>query len=276
MLPPDVLGNLGRVVEAELADRPLQLGAQFSAELSEFVRRGTLQSSMAGRSAINLVLHELAVRERLIYNAVVRTLDAHGVMPTKATRDDVLAEIRVRVHQEHDKLLDALAATPLFNASGLKVAAFAGEMATKRTQVLNKAEAELDLLIARAARPGAIAGATVSNTTVNIGVYQVGDHNTAHAVQNIDQSTRQSVTTALDEIERQLVMVPDAALSAPRADAHQMIELARGELAKEKPNRTLLASTLTGLAGVVGTVAQLQPAYEALKGALAHFGITLP
>lgn len=61
-----------------------------------------------------------------------------------------------------------------------------------------------------------------------------------------------------------------------RDEVAELVEDARTELEKPKPNGFRLTNVLTGVATAVQTAASLQPAYQALKAGVLPLGIFLP
>ena len=116
---------------------------------------------------------------------------------------------------------------------------------------------------------------TIYNFVGPVGAVQTGAYSTATVVQQFDTKERQSLKIALDELHARVVALEVSALPQ-KEDVLELINDARAEVDRERPNRLRLGSTLSGIGTVIQTVGAAEAAYHALKIAAAMIGITLP
>ena len=116
-----------------------------------------------------------------------------------------------------------------------------------------------------------------STTTFNIyqpfGIIQTGEH--ARATLSVHPALAQQLTTALEKVE--LALTADSTLAArERAEAVDLVQETKAELAKATPNLLRLRGTLSAIAATVQTLGSAAAAYQLLKGAAALAGLHLP
>ena len=90
---------------------------------------------------------------------------------------------------------------------------------------------------------------------------------------SLDAGERDVLVRALDLVKESLATGEHVGV---REEISELIEEARAEVGKPKPNGMRLQSVLTGIAGAIQTAGSLQPAYQALKAALLPLGVFLP
>jgi hypothetical protein len=133
-------------------------------------------------------------------------------------------------------------------------------------------DAEIDNYIDTMKNQPKAAGSIVINAQT-IGAVVTGNHATVHVKQNPD--AMKALTAALETLKG---VIPAAPELNDRAKG-ELIEVAgdaERELAKPEPNETKLLAFFTILAQTVQTLPAAKPAYDAIKGVLAGFGINLP
>ena len=84
---------------------------------------------------------------------------------------------------------------------------------------------------------------------------------------------RQEILKALDHV---LNAIRSSSYHDELAETQGLIEDARAELGKDKPNSLKLASAIAGIGTAINMLAGLKPAYESLRSMGAILGITLP
>jgi hypothetical protein len=107
---------------------------------------------------------------------------------------------------------------------------------------------------------------TGSNNIVQAGI----SGSTASII--IDAAARDAIREALAALRDALQAAPDG-LPAPAEELHEMLAEGEQEVAKEAPNKTKLATILSGLAIATQTVAALEPAYLSIRKALEMMGL---
>jgi hypothetical protein len=121
-------------------------------------------------------------------------------------------------------------------------------------------------------------GDTIFQIYAPVGVIQTGADAKANLVQNFD-AARKEFTDLLRQIESQLAAATtlEATQAAELRDA---ISETREEFVKSRPSTPMLFAKLQVIASLVSTAMQYAPVlksgYEALRSALAMYGITLP
>jgi hypothetical protein len=128
----------------------------------------------------------------------------------------------------------------------------------------------------RPQQPAPPASSTVNITNHgSINVLQTGPGSTAHVQQ-------QWITGDTTALQSALATLRGALEHAQGLEAETQRELvadidhARAELREEKPNREKLLRWLGRIGAVVGAVASVQPAYEAVKAVALTLGIHIP
>lgn len=107
-----------------------------------------------------------------------------------------------------------------------------------------------------------------------VGAVQTGSHSVARVQQTIGSDHLANLKGAL---QAALVELAEANISKEtRDEAQELIENTISEVDKPKPNRLTLGSLLGGVATAVQTLGSTSAAYQALKAALAPFGISMP
>ena len=115
----------------------------------------------------------------------------------------------------------------------------------------------------------------VFNIYSPVGAIQTGSGATANIVQNLGSQDRDLLIKAL-ELTKQALSSVDEIPGNPKEEVVELVEEAKTEVAKTKPNGVRLTSILTAIATAIQTAGSLQPAYQALKAALLPLGILLP
>jgi hypothetical protein len=151
-------------------------------------------------------------------------------------------------------------------------------LSERKAHAIRKVYSEIDLLMARLEQAASVAQ-NGGDTHVNIyggqvGIVQTGASSTASMTVRLDSTSKQEIAKALDTVETALGKAAHAPFN--RAEISEMIRESKSELEKPGPNVSRLRSLMAGVATSIQTVASLRPAYDAIKGALALVGVTLP
>jgi hypothetical protein len=108
----------------------------------------------------------------------------------------------------------------------------------------------------------------------SVGAIQTGPSATANIVFNIAED-REELRRALDAVRDALSTV-EALPAHPISEVVDLVDEAKIEIDKPKPNNMRLGSALSAVATAIQAVGSLQPAYQTLKAALLPLGIMLP
>ncbi len=281
MLPPDVAKNLDDWLLVVYEERNRTLNDQFHATQNKFAAAGRGQSGALIGEIVRLAAAEVTIRAAITTERFLRAADDAGIpiddgfRPYGRTEIDrrirfiILPEVRCRVGE-----MAVTRNMPQAFNHAIQDVDMAADRAVRRYQ------SELDSLITRhkANRaPQSVGQSTLVHVSGTVGVLQFGSHNSAMAVQNIDSSATAAIDGALDTVSDSLQATAESALpEARKQELQEIIGATRSELKKASPNWTLVGSLLIGVGGAIQTVAAMQPAYLALKGALSAVGINLP
>jgi hypothetical protein len=193
---------------------------------------------------------------------------------------DLKDELREELSQFFESLRSLLELKATFTGGGTgnsSVAMVTQRLDTEVRRAMQIAEAEIDLFVHEQSdeRPSAVPGG--GGDTINIysqvGSIQTGAGATAVISQYLDEN-RDALRGALRDLRA--VLTEESSGSVNLGDLVEMMTTAEAELSKSKPNTTFLGSMLMGIATSVQTLANVQPAYVALKAAAAAVGISLP
>ena len=150
-----------------------------------------------------------------------------------------------------------------------------------REQALMKVDAEIDLFVLSLLRQTeAREGKTESSGQIfnfysPIGAIQTGPSATANVVMNLSPRDREALREALERVKEGLSIVEHLP-GHPKEEVLDLVEEAKTEVGKPRPNGMRLGSVLMAVGTAIQTVGSLQPAYQALKAALLPLGIPLP
>jgi hypothetical protein len=140
-----------------------------------------------------------------------------------------------------------------------------------RGQALTEISAEADLYVLASRRPAAGSPGQVFNVSGPVGALVTGSH--ATVTQNFGPQERAVIIRALDQLEAHVPQLPEGVV---QREVSELLTEARSETTKPEPNVLRLQGVLTVLATSIQTIASVRPAYEAMKGALALLGISMP
>jgi hypothetical protein len=262
-------------IELVIEERWTPLATQTSEITAQFVNAGGLTNSRMHVCILGLYEDELDVQAALAFGELSRVLDAVGIGPLEHLAADLKAFMGDMIQWLFEGLLDHLTHKSLLRQERLLSIDPFEQLSTRKTHAIRKTFSEIDLLVARLER----ADQNDGNTQVNIyggqvGILQTGSSSTASMTVHLDSTSKNEIAKALATVEKAI----GEAASVPfdRAEISEMIRESKSELDKPKLNMSRLRSLMLGVAGSVQTVAALRPAYDAIKGALALVGVTLP
>jgi hypothetical protein len=241
----------------------------------EASRRGALASSTAMLLTVQVAEKSISQQLRSGFLALTRTMNAHAVPITDDNRIEILrkfkewADLRIGVMEDVVRASHAFKAVttsnrflaPIRNAAGLELQSITGEINLIVAQNANR-KAEPD------SGPSVVINGPVGQAVIgsgSMGVY----------VSNVDAKTREALLSAFAEIESQ-IEDETVAIDAPKEEVRDLIQDARTEIDKPKPNMTKLKSILAGLGSAINYAPKMKAAYDVLKWAASFIGVTLP
>lgn len=104
----------------------------------------------------------------------------------------------------------------------------------------------------------------------NVGSVLTGNYSSSNVVQNIDAGTSQAIVDALDKLTQEIAKTGES-----NTDLQEVVDEAKSELQKEKPNKTKLVGLLRGISETISLIPKFKTAYETLKWAAVGLGIHL-
>jgi hypothetical protein len=100
-----------------------------------------------------------------------------------------------------------------------------------------------------------------------VGAVQTGETVSANITQKFDDGAVESLRSALEILREQIT---------DREDANEIIDVVQQELAGKEPDKGKVGGLLTALGSVVGTIGNLDEAYQNVKAIALAAGIPLP
>ena len=277
MLDNKITDLVDRMTRVQFNERQGQLQRDIALAQSQMVARGLGRSGAIVQRVYELCSRDVEIRTLLIWQTLVRVLSQVGVRYS----DDLAADLK----QEIRKYLSSILEHP--NDCLQKIVQQIGiGMATPllsdaREQAFMKVDAEIDLFVLSLLRQTeAREGKTESSGQIfnfysPIGAIQTGPSATANVVMNLSHLDREALREALERVKEGLSIVEDLP-GHPKEEVLDLVEEAKTEVGKPRPNGMRLGSVLMAVGTAIQTVGSLQPAYQALKAALLPLGIPLP
>jgi hypothetical protein len=271
------LGRLvGEKLSVEFEERDIALGHDYLATTSEFAKRGVFQSSMCALAVAELYTRELQIRASIALGQVKRVAGVLRVELDSQLCAGVKEFLSETIQTQSSILTELVLQRPPLksdNWAGLNVS---GEFATVLNRTHRNIEAEVDLWVASHERQSEAkaAGSVQINGAGNVGSVQTGDYASTSQTIILNGEGKEVITRALEQVAQALAKTPEAQFNVNEVKA--LVSECQDEIGKDQPNQMKLKSSLVGVATTIQATAALGPAYQALKGALAFFGITLP
>jgi len=106
-------------------------------------------------------------------------------------------------------------------------------------------------------------------------VLQTGPGAFASVTQYVNAESKQAIECALDEVSSLLTQGVDLG-GADSSEIQELVDEVRTEVGRERPNTSRIKALLTTVGLSLQTAATAKGAYDAVKGALSFFGLSLP
>ncbi len=285
MVDPKVSELSRKLTEVALVERREQLQRAIERALNDPTSTGLARSGAAILAVQDLCVAEISTAVDLAWRHLKRALSDLGGQPSEHLAQDLKVELFSQLigysqyleqvlRGHHVRLLGSSSspgADPLpSETAGRLRRAF--ELANTRIG----AEIELDMLSAMRQVPGAGGQPpTILHFHQPVGAVQTGAGAIANVVQNLGHQDRQRLISAIEGM-KEAIATSTEPVARPKAELVDLLEEGRAELEKPTPNALRIGAVLFGVATAIQTVASLQPAYQALKAALAPLGVQLP
>ena len=276
MLDNKVSDLVDRMTRVQFNERQGQLQHDIALAQSQMAARGLGRSGAIVQRVYELCSRDVEIRTLLIWQTLVRVLSQVGVRYLDDLARDLKQEIRKYLSSILDYPNDCL--QKIVQQIGIGMATSLSDV---REQAFMKVDAEIDLFVLSLLRQTeAREGKTESSGQIfnfysPIGAIQTGPSATANVVMNLSHLDREALREALERVKEGLSIVEDLP-GHPKEEVLDLVEEAKTEVGKPRPNGMRLGSVLMAVGTAIQTVGSLQPAYQALKAALLPLGIPLP
>lgn len=277
MISPEIITYANERILLEIAAQEKQLDVEIRGVMAEMASRGMSRSGNMIVGVQAVCVSAVNTRADLIWNILHRGITTIGIQ----YEDDVEQQLRDVVEKFLPENMRGLSTRVAQVAQQIGMADITNripdEVTDARRAALAKVFSEIKLFVMTLKKSPPVDAYTPQFNIYHstIGAVQTGHQSVANINLQLNAVSRESLIKVLDEIANEL----DTADIAPGQNKAEIIELVndgKTELSKEKPNLTKLASYLSAIGNAIGVVANLRPAYEALKSAAALINITLP
>lgn len=273
MIDPKIAEISRRMTAVALADRRQQILASLGTAMSNFAARGVGMSSAAGFALGKICAEGARPAAEIAWRNLWRAALAVGFQPDDEFGELLKAEVREQTRDDHERVRRALEE----RANRISHAAPALSMLDQARELsLRALDAEIDLAIASAKRRTSDERReVVYQFYAPVAAVVSGMGASASVVQNIGFSEKEGLSRALDAVNEAVNASTDMD-DQQKTDLAELVQDARRELNKPKPNGWKLVSVLQGIGGAIQTIGSAQPAYDALKAIATVIGIQLP
>lgn len=282
MLSEETRQAIRTIVQNRYSERDNSLVTDLNSIQSEATRAGGMQ----GRTGVLMAQrceNELRERARVAWSELTRTVEALVAENSQGLADDLVHEMEHQIVDQGTGLYRVLEQRlePYFRVFG--EATMRGQLDGLKTlcsQLAKSYAAEATIWTATFARK-IMESERQTHTVVfnisgdNYGVLQAGANSSATANTMFNAADQAALTRALDLVETQLRNTSSVG-QIPASDVQEFVSEIRTAVTTPRPNRMKVAALLSGLGTAIQTVGAFRPAYDALRLAAIHFGISLP
>lgn len=276
MLDPKVAQVSDGLIEHTLIERRRMFSRDLQAIGAELNARGLFHSGVHLQKAMDLCVHELALRAHIIFQTDVRVLSQLNVAPYADMKEDLRRRLEQFLPLADDY---SSALQDLQSRLGLK-AHPDFRIHEPRAHVLGKLGGEIDLLVESLIRRQREAtnqsgGSPTLNIYGTVGALQTGAGSTANVVQHISSDDKKALLEALAAVQQALANLPEPS-PFHKGEVLDIVHEVSSELGKSEPNRIKVTSALRAIGETIRLAGSMNGAYQLLKTALLPFGIMLP
>lgn len=280
-IPPHVVNHLLRRLAVEFADRDEALGKLVGADVAQASARGALQSSALTLMVVGHYATEVRLRAQQARLCLQQTMAALGGSQHKGFAEAAMVVLRPVLAEQAAKLrASLLSQAPLRGMVQRRTAdpqqRSVAPYLIRFEEALQTAETVLRLDLDEmegAARQMADRSnsSNTANVTGNGNVVFVGVKAGDVSIR-IDAAGREAIAAAMKEV---LANLDQSGLPADKVtEVRELAEECAQAATQDKPNKTRLGASLKAISESIRTVAALQPAYRAVKDALAYLGLS--
>lgn len=271
MWDEEARGLARKLITPAMLERQTAFQGEVQRHLGRMNERGLLQSGIAIAGIAALCAGELEVRGQLVMSAFNRVLAARSTRWSPSLADDMKRELASYLEPQRQQLVARLdeESNRLFGRPTPGLSVNSGLLTMKLT-------AEIDLFVTRL-KTAEEAGAEprVMNFYGPVGAIQTGTQASAVIQQGATAEDERRLAVALEALRDHLQGI-DSIGGYPTGEVVSLVDESIVEARKPQPNRLKLATGASAVAVAVQTIAAVRPAYDAIKVALAPFGIHLP
>jgi len=272
MIDPQIFEISQRLTIASLEERWGPLEDSIAESIYDLTDQGMGHSSVAVGTVAHICATEARAAVQLAWQNIWRVALNIGVEPSEDLAPQLKAAIRSQTEEHFRRLIE----TVELRQRGVSYPELHTQLRKARDLMLAQVEAEVDLAVASLKRKTEREGVpSVFQFYAPVGAVLSGANASASVVQHLGAQQKSELTTALerlaDAIER-----ADEFRDQAKDDVMELVQEARGEVDRARPNRLHLASVLLGIGQAVQTAGSVAPAYGLLKSAAALIGVQLP
>ena len=266
MIDPEVSRLVRERIGPRMEERRRLVPRRILVIENDMATRGLGQSSIRTQVIQEACEQEVAARIALSWTELKNILAAVGVSFTEELAGDLKGQVA-----QHIAVADLV---QIVNGAAGDDHRFHSSVERE----LRMLSSDVDLYCAnlkRVAEQQGRTGQPILNFHGPVGAVQTGPYAAASVVQQFGVEQRQALARALDELRARIETLEASALPQ-KSEVVELIEEARQEVAKDRPNGLRLTSVLSGVATAVQTIGATEAAYQAVKLAAAMAGIPLP
>lgn len=277
MIDPKILAYARNRISLELRQLDGPLDMQIAQERATANARGMLRSGNMVMAVQTICVEQTHRRVQMAWEILYRALANVGI-DYDPTHEKELQEFLESFFPEHmDGLKERVRQAAAMTGIADLYSRITDEIGPARRAALDRAFSEISLYLMTVEKTPTPAPYSpyihIQNSTV--GSVQTGDSSIANVNIGIQNEQSQALVKALELVSEALAKIGNL----PDGNKGELIEIVdevKAEFQKEKPNSTKLSYYLPAIGGAISTIAELKPAYDALKNAAALFNITLP
>lgn len=276
MLDNDVINLADRQIQLACEEQDKNLAIKMRTIRADASRRGM------GGNYINAVQEACATatteRGEFVWNILFRCITTVGF----SYDADIELQLKSAVDKHFPEHMNGLKYHVQEAANTIRmsdiVSKIPDEIGNARLAILRKIHTEIELFLMKLkATPAEIPYAppqiNINNST--IGALQTASGAIANVSQQIDCKAVQAIISSLTLLAKELTSIE----TLPQNEKSEIVELVNDgivELSKEKPNLSKIKSFISTIGSAISFTANLKPAYDTLKVAVAMIGLTLP
>lgn len=276
MIPVEAKNQFEQIVTHEMFEMNRALEVVSGATFARATARGLGGSGVILVDLTQDATNSLKTRGQFILGQLLRCLAAHHVTLNAETLTEAVALLCTAIERQAQELMIKLFQRPPFHVRGLEQAKqlLETQFGQEGPRLIGRLTTELQL--AAAASQISPSKSTPSlNFHGPVGLVQTGDGSQATVHQHVDNSVKNQIVTALQDLLAQLEK-PENSSIGNRAEMRDLITETIAEAEKPESNTLKLGSSLRTIAETTKFVGSLGPAYGVLKPLLSFFGIHLP